>query len=871
MARYIGDKEVAGFLIKEEGFLDKPTDIGDGKITLGSGLTDPKWHALYKKKGRWSKEDNRNAVLEEVAKRRVWAEDTIPNWEQLPESAQDALLSYKYNYNFTPTNSPNLFEAMRKGNFFKAAEEINATSKDPKFRKGLEERRKREQEMFLSDLMPQKTSSHSVYVPYTNNTVSDNTRVTRYPTREESSQFRTIVPERNYVETTTISPGEQRAQQLRNTFESTRDYNRMMQNISIQNNPQPTFTPQYNYHSDGGSLNSKTWDNLSMAEKSEMMRVAIENGITTLPEIREAYNEFAKGGYAPSRAIKDRITAYEGKAMTGAKDPVTGKWGKNSSFESEAARFYNVLPENIRNQVLSNPELADNLYSYSYNVGAGNFKKRVVPALERYYAGEGSIKDIENSMWASNDAKLRGLQRRRAEEKEGVRNALLGEVIPSLHTEQELPAFIPSNPQAFFTPIESYQSPVVIEEPLVQAAMENPYSPEQLEREERAQGLRNLGLAMSIMRGGQEQSYSPLWSTVSMLSGNQMAKGGKIHIKPSHRGRLTELKKSTGKTEAELYKNGSAATRKMITFARNARKWKHGLGGNLFSGEDTPIQQMNTYNGWVRDANNHPIAFNDEGKYYDQITGETGELQLPNVNIYPSNYHSNFDSSLGLSRLSSNIGQFFRDRMYATVPPTGYRLSRIRNFIQGNRARDYQDANTEAMYGLYTGQDSIIGDVSDFYKYKKLPFPNRKLSDTEINTVEGRVVGHDYWDNQLREHLRKIAVKDLVKPSSVEKGAYEFMFPNISNIPSRDIKERTFNHNHSLGTYTLIPGEDSNGKFVDYVDTWDINPFKGVSANDDSFFAVGAKYGLDKFENIVPWGIPIKVHGRQYINNKEQE
>ena len=38
------------------------------------------------------------------------------------------------------------------------------------------------------------------------------------------------------------------------------------------------------------------WNNLSMADKAAMMEVAIRNGITTLPEIREAYNEFAKGG-----------------------------------------------------------------------------------------------------------------------------------------------------------------------------------------------------------------------------------------------------------------------------------------------------------------------------------------------------------------------------------------------------------------------------------------------------------------------------------------------------------------------------------------------------------------------------------------------
>jgi len=48
-----------------------------------------------------------------------------------------------------------------------------------------------------------------------------------------------------------------------------------------------------------------------------------------------------------------------------------------------------------------------------------------------------------------------------------------------------------------------------------------------------------------------------------------------IHIKPANRGKLTRLKKRTGKSESELYKTGGPAVRKMITFARNARKWKH--------------------------------------------------------------------------------------------------------------------------------------------------------------------------------------------------------------------------------------------------------------------------------------------------------
>ena len=74
---------------------------------------------------------------------------------------------------------------------------------------------------------------------------------------------------------------------------------------------------------------------------------------------------------------------------------------------------------------------------------------------------------------------------------------------------------------------------------------------------------------------------NPVISTSNILLGHGLQedfnyKSGKdIYIKPSHRGRLTALKKRTGKSEAELYRTGSAATRKMITFARNARKWKH--------------------------------------------------------------------------------------------------------------------------------------------------------------------------------------------------------------------------------------------------------------------------------------------------------
>lgn len=46
---------------------------------------------------------------------------------------------------------------------------------------------------------------------------------------------------------------------------------------------------------DGGPLNTaKMWNDLSVSEKSQMMRVAVRNGITNLNEIKTKYNDFAK-------------------------------------------------------------------------------------------------------------------------------------------------------------------------------------------------------------------------------------------------------------------------------------------------------------------------------------------------------------------------------------------------------------------------------------------------------------------------------------------------------------------------------------------------------------------------------------------------
>lgn len=169
---------------------------------------------------------------------------------------------------------------------------------------------------------------------------------------------------------------------------------------------------KHDLHSEKEKLDISDWDDLSISDKAEMMRVAIANGIITLSEIRKTYNEFAKGGrmnasqgYVPSDSIKKRIANWEGSSMK-----------TNRSFEDEARDFNRVVPAEIRNRLTQQQK--DALYSYGYNVGMGRLKQRVVPVLTAYAKGKATKEDVQRAMWASRDNELRGLTTRRNTERE---------------------------------------------------------------------------------------------------------------------------------------------------------------------------------------------------------------------------------------------------------------------------------------------------------------------------------------------------------------------------------------------------------------------------------------------------------------------
>ena len=87
---------------------------------------------------------------------------------------------------------------------------------------------------------------------------------------------------------------------------------------------------------------------------------------------------------------------------------------------------------------------------------------------------------------------------------------------------------------------------------------------------------------------------------------NMAARGGKIYIKPENKGKFTEY--CGGKVTAECIARGkrssSPTIRKRATFAANARKWHHSLGGNLFDDGGLMFQHGGIFSNGITTINN---------------------------------------------------------------------------------------------------------------------------------------------------------------------------------------------------------------------------------------------------------------------------
>ena len=183
------------------------------------------------------------------------------------------------------------------------------------------------------------------------------------------------------------------------------------------------------------------WNDLSIKERADLIRLYMDEGILDLPSMRKHYNSFAKGGdksYSPSKSIKDYIKKTEAFRSNWYKDGngvptvgygFTGEYYKNKypdgmtkeqadeEFEKIISRFASLVKVHTPNYDSLSQNQKDALLSYMYNVGPGNYTKKS-PKFQQ------ALKDKDWNAVAShmdigyNDKKNPGLRKRRDYERE---------------------------------------------------------------------------------------------------------------------------------------------------------------------------------------------------------------------------------------------------------------------------------------------------------------------------------------------------------------------------------------------------------------------------------------------------------------------
>ena len=448
----MGDKDVAKYLVRKEGFLAKPTDIGDGKITLGSGLTDPKWRKLYRERGNvWSKEDNWNAVMEEVANRRAWAEEHVPNWNLLPEMSQDAMLSYKYNYDFNRNNSPKLFKAMENKDFKEAGRQMDATSKDPKFKKGLQKRRGEEQYWFNAGL---------------------------------ATDVKPIHFNRGFFGE--IGKG------LYNTIKG-------------------------NAHVFGGGGLADSQKNWRQKHQSQWYGFLKKKGL----------NDADASRLSGFFTVQDGLESAGGTSAAAREKNNYGgmqRSGKNVSYDSindymedkwrmMSSKFKHALEAKSIDEfatTLGNPDLAGKNYLYyvtdkvKYDPKSNAWRNAQTKHMHNYINGMRTWAGMNTFKFNDEAIGYNGQEKK-------------DKIYGQYGDYHETPAFMPSNPEAFFAPLSTYTRPVVAEEPeqpLVDMAALEAQQQREAERQERRE---RLGLLLGMISGGNENSS--LSGLIGLLGG----------------------------------------------------------------------------------------------------------------------------------------------------------------------------------------------------------------------------------------------------------------------------------------------------------------------------------------------------------------
>ena len=220
-----------------------------------------------------------------------------------------------------------------------------------------------------------------------------------------------------------------------------------------------------------------------------------------------------------------------------------------------------------------------------------------------------------------------------------------------------------------------------------------------------------------------------------------------------------------------------------------------------------------TYNkfaegGYVREQNNNPVAFDEEGNLVDQITGEKGTMILPNFNVYGHKDVADFVQQKRLNNLinQSEINPFTKEkrvigleRTYPEFELLGFKDLASPIFNSLKKGVTY----SAAKLGNKTAQSKIIADMLDNSTLSTTlttPVTPRQISYTPKNTtiaadatVFDNARRYQEFINRLNKDYEKAYLEgDIETGQRMWDNWFKFRTPNNKAIDAQGNPIKTY-------------------------------------------------------------------------------
>lgn len=614
---------------------------------------------------------------------------------------------------------------------------------------------------------------------------------------------------------------------------------------------------------------SNNWDSLTMRDKAEMMKVAIANGITTLPEIRQAYNEFAKGGKMNNWTLQDEA----GYRYWRSRLPKNLRDTNDNDYDMRAAYKAGLQPEwnpddksyhlgsrdSKTGRILKAPHHPTFLKALTTDAGMGyyptmdgkgntytetwrgnvQYPREIEVPFKAYGGnlyGNGGSKVAHDAKYNHAVTLYQGYIDR------GMTPQTALELTNQKIAEKGWTGWASGDNKKFSTPDAFMDHTVDFHERMY---------PDSL-------NVNNFNQFFNGLEEGKHK-YNPVPTVY---------KRNLLMTRPGVKKRINEYRATQGQAPLALLYPGQEGT---------------SLGYDIVQPDYMePLQEQPNI------AANGGVLFDEGGQKDSYIDADDRRhkilLETRDGNLYDSNGNNYTQSYLDEDNVPVVTGIMPRDTVHINANPIEELKEMGRSYIDGwvNRHLlapnnyDTKKIGEKLFYGVYPS--GYANPKSRILKAMNNEYRRSIIGDNLRNPVYAKYLGlEDYvLDNGKHSKVSDNLFISKFKPTHGDSTLTYYVSPSELDFKRNPLSDRNLaialaakNHYNKdtfvspaydevMGNYTYSFGQDAKGKYLSYYDKWDLNPFKG-SLYDD--IDIAEKYGI---------GHPVELYNRRYYTPEDE-